>query len=74
LRERGDEIKQEELMRLFNRLEGLDERARREIAQSFDRLVNKLLHPPLKSLREEAQQGAPHGLLDALRRLFQLKD
>ena len=24
--------------------------------------------------RDEAEKGAPHGLLDALRRLFQLKD
>ncbi|MCA9172840.1 MAG: hypothetical protein KDB23_34525, partial [Planctomycetales bacterium] len=39
-----------------------------------DRLVNKLLHPPLESLRHEAKHGTPHGLLDALRRLFQLKD
>ena len=37
-------------------------------------LVNKLLHPPLESLRSEAEQGTPHGLLDALKRLFQLKD
>ena len=42
---------------------------------AFDRLVNKLLHPPLESLRDEAQQGAaPHGLLEALKRLFQLKE
>ena len=34
-----------------------------EIRQSFDRLVNKLLHPPLESLRSEAEQGPPHGLL-----------
>lgn len=74
LRERGDEIKEDELERLFKRLEGLDDRTRREITQAFDRLVNKLLHPPLKSLREEAQLGAPHGLLEAMRRLFQLKD
>ena len=45
-----------------------------EIGQSFDRLVNKLLHPPLESLRSEAEKGPPHGLLDALKRLFQLRD
>jgi glutamyl-tRNA reductase len=74
LRERSEEIKQEELLRLLNKLTDLDERSRREIALSFDRLVNKLLHPPLKSLREEAEQGAPHGLLEALKQLFHLKD
>ena len=40
----------------------------------FDRLVNKLLHPPLESLRDEAEQGTPHGLLEASRRLFRLNE
>jgi len=53
---------------------GLDPNARAEVAAAFDRVVNKLLHPPLESLRDEAQHGAPHGLLEALKRLFQLKD
>jgi glutamyl-tRNA reductase len=74
LRERSEEIKQEELLRLLNKLPDLDDRSRREITLAFDRLVNKLLHPPLKSLREEAEQGAPHGLLEAMKRLFHLKD
>jgi glutamyl-tRNA reductase len=33
-----------------------------------------LLHPPLESLRSEAVKGPPHGLLEALKRLFQLQD
>lgn len=66
--------KDEELRRLFNRLPELDPRSRAEIEQSFERLVNKLLHPPLESLRDEAQHGPPHGLVDALKRLFQLTD
>jgi len=37
-------------------------------------LVNKLLHPPLESLRDEAESGPPDGLLEALKRLFQLRD
>ncbi len=74
LRERSEEIKREELSRLLNKLTELDERSQREITLAFDRLVNKMLHPPLKSLRDEAQHGAPHGLLEALKRLFHLKD
>lgn len=66
--------KEDELRRLFNKLPDLDERSRREISMAFDRLMNKLLHPPLESLRDEAKQGVPHNLLDALKRLFQLKD
>jgi glutamyl-tRNA reductase len=74
LRETCVALKEEELKRLFNRLPALDADARREIAQSFERLVNKVLHPPLESLRDEAQRGTPHALLDALKRLFQLRD
>ncbi len=66
--------KEEELRRLLNKLPQLDERAQQEIRYSFDRLVNKLLHPPLESLRDESRHGMPEVLLDALKRLFQLKD
>ncbi len=66
--------KEDELERLLSRLPELDDRAREEVRRSFDRLVNKLLHPPLESLRDESRAGVPRGLLDALARLFQLKD
>jgi glutamyl-tRNA reductase len=75
LKARADELKVEELTRLLNKLgSSADPKLTSEISTAFDRLVNKLLHPPLESLRDEAAHGAPHGLLDALRRLFQLKD
>lgn len=74
LKQRADELKDEELSRLLARLDTLDDRTREEIQRSFNRLVNKILHPPLESLRDEAQSGAPHGLLHALKRLFQLED
>jgi len=74
LKAQADQVKTEELRRLLNKLGGLDDRSRCEIVCSFDRLVNKLLHPPLESLRDEADSGPPHGLLDALKRLFQLTD
>ncbi|MFO0868276.1 MAG: glutamyl-tRNA reductase [Pirellulales bacterium] len=74
LKDRADEMKREELTRLLNKLGTVDERLRDEISRSFDRLINKVLHPPLESLRDEAQSGTPHGLLDALKRLFRLQD
>jgi glutamyl-tRNA reductase len=63
-----------ELERLYERLPNLDERSRQEIQQFADRLVGKMLHPPLESLRDESRNGSPHSLLEALQRLFQLKD
>jgi len=74
LRENYDTVKEDELTRLFNKLPELDDKAQGEIRQSFERLVGKLLHPPLQSIRDESQAGPPHGLVEALRRLFQLKD
>lgn len=74
LKQRADEIKIDELARLMNKLTELDDRQRDEVRRAFDRLVNKLLHPPLESLRDEAASGTPHGLLDALKRLFRLQD
>jgi glutamyl-tRNA reductase len=66
--------KEAELERLFSKLPQLNDRARGEIRQSFDRLLGKLLHPPLQSLREESRDGVPVALLDAVDTLFQLKE
>jgi glutamyl-tRNA reductase len=74
LRAGWEEPKQREMERLFHKLPDLDDRVRDEIRQSFDRLVNKLLHPPLESLRRESRQGIPEVLLQAVTRLFQLRD
>jgi glutamyl-tRNA reductase len=74
LREGWQRPKEDELNRLLNRLPDLDEKGREEVRRSFDRLLNKLLHPPLESLRDESRHGIPHVLLDALSRLFKLKD
>ncbi|RMF40712.1 MAG: glutamyl-tRNA reductase [Planctomycetota bacterium] len=76
LRSQADEIKREELARLLAKLESreVDPEICKEIEVAFDRLVNKLLHPPLKSLRDHADSKHHANLLDALRHLFQLKD
>jgi glutamyl-tRNA reductase len=74
LRQGWHEVRDEELRRLFNKLPGLDERARQEISLTFERYVNKLLHPPLESLRDESRTGTPHSLLEALKRLFRLEE
>jgi len=75
LRQGWEESKDDELRRLFNRLPDLSDRQRDEIRHSFDSLINKLLHPPLKSLRDAAAHGGTlHALRDAMMKLFHLKD
>jgi len=74
LRESCEVLKGEELQRLFNKIPASSASTREEITQAFDRFINKLLHPPLDSLRKESRTGTPHALLEALQRLFKLKD
>lgn len=74
LRKQWGTIKDAELHRLFNKLPDLDEKERDEIQYAFERLLGKFLHPPLESLRDESEKGVPHKLLDALARLFQLRE
>jgi glutamyl-tRNA reductase len=74
LRQGLERPKKAELERLFHKLPELDDQAREEISQFADRLVNKMLHPPMQSLRDASEPGAPLGLLDAVKRLFQLQD
>ena len=61
---------QDELDQLFSRFSQLDAEERRGIERTVERIVNKLLHPPLEALRDEARKGTPQGLLDAVKRLF----
>jgi glutamyl-tRNA reductase len=59
LRTKAAGVVDAELARLVGRLEGLDERARREIAQSMRRIADKLLHAPTVRVKELA--GSPSG-------------
>lgn len=76
LREHAQQIKREELDRLLPKLQALggEPAMQKEIEKSLDRLINKLLHPPLSSLKEDAAEGHQKGLLTALRELFRLGD
>lgn len=74
LRQSWQSAQEREMERLFHKLPHLDDRTRTEIGHSFIRLVNKLLHPPLESLRLESRSTVPMALLDAFSQLFQLRD
>jgi len=75
LKEQAEKTKREELLRLRNKLgNSADPQLEAELEIAFDRLVNKLLHPPLESLRNGTTEGEHRNLLDALIQLFKLKD
>ena len=73
LKRQVNDVKEAEFIRLMNRLDGIDPKHQSEIEQSFNRLVNKILHPPVKSVQSDSKSGT-NGLLDALKKLFQLGD
>ena len=74
LRDQMGDISRSELDLLFRRMPGLGDIERAAIEKTVHRIINKLLHPPLETLKGEAKSGTPHGLLDAIRRLFNLAD
>ncbi|MDG2128908.1 MAG: glutamyl-tRNA reductase [Fuerstiella sp.] len=72
LREQWSNVSRSELDLLCRREPNLTESQRASIEKTIHRIVNKLLHPPLETLKDEAKAGTPHGLLDAIRHLFHL--
>ncbi|MDZ4683967.1 MAG: glutamyl-tRNA reductase [Planctomycetaceae bacterium] len=72
LRDGWNDIAQQELERLFRKSNHFDDADRDAIERTVDRIVNKLLHPPLEALRDESKDEVAHGLLNALKRLFGL--
>lgn len=74
LRDEWHAIRQQELEQLFAKCDHLSDPDRSAIEKSVERIINKLLHPPLTVLKSEAKDGTPHGLLNAMRRLFSLGD
>ncbi|MBM79353.1 MAG: glutamyl-tRNA reductase [Planctomycetaceae bacterium] len=74
LREQWHDISAEEVDRLRSRLSHLTDKDFEAVERSVERIVNKLLHPPLEALKDEARDGTPHGLMDALRRLFHIRE
>jgi len=70
LHDRAESVRQAELDRFRNRLDGLDERQRDAVEALTRRLVGKLLHDPTVRLKDAA--GTPRGerLADAARDLF----
>jgi len=72
LSERLHGLKRAELEALRKRLPDLPEPAHEEIERMADRLVNKILHQPIRTLRDDSAGEAPGGLLRAALRLFGL--
>ena len=72
LRAKATEVVEAELARLARRLDGMDARSHREIAQSMHRIADKLLHAPTVRVKELAGSPGADSYETALRVLFDL--
>ena len=73
LRERFKAIGDAELERILPKLEQLSDHDRQLMAEMLHRVMQKLLHHPIKRLNEEARNGATSVYADTLRAMFNLE-
>jgi glutamyl-tRNA reductase len=55
IREKAEEIKKEELDKLFHKMPGLGEKETEAITYMATALMNKLIHPPTAALKEDSE-------------------
>jgi glutamyl-tRNA reductase len=72
LRQRAADVVEAELLRLDNRLPGLDAAYRDEVARTVRRVVDKLLHAPTVRIKQLASAPGGDSYAEALRELFEL--
>lgn len=72
LRQRAADVVEAELLRLDNRLPGLDGAQREEVAHTVRRVVDKLLHAPTVRVKQLANAPGGDSYAEALRELFEL--
>src|SRR6202012_4645052 len=72
LRQRAAEVVEAELLRLDNRLPGLQSAQREEVARTVRRVVDKLLHAPTVRIKQLASAPGGDSYAEALRELFEL--
>jgi glutamyl-tRNA reductase len=72
LRQRAADVVEAELLRLENRLPGLESTQREEVARTVRRVVDKLLHAPTVRIKQLASAPGGDSYAEALRELFEL--
>ncbi len=73
LRERLEEIREEELARTLPRLNGVSKKERKAVEAMASAIVNKILHGPLQALKSESRAETRDQLIEILMEVFQLE-
>ncbi|CAB4646699.1 MAG: glutamyl-tRNA reductase [Actinobacteria bacterium] len=74
LRERGEEVRNNELARSSSRLAGLSDEERASVEALTKSIVSKLLHEPTTRLKESAGSARGELLADAVAALFDIEE
>ncbi|MCI4625924.1 MAG: glutamyl-tRNA reductase [Candidatus Magnetoovum sp. WYHC-5] len=70
LRQIAENIKNDELEKLFNKISGFDDKEKQAIEQMANTIVNKLIHPPTAALKEDTDDRDM--LIETVRRIYSL--
>jgi glutamyl-tRNA reductase len=73
LRERLEEIREEELARTLPRLNGVSKKERKAVEAMASAIVNKILHGPLQALKSKSRAETRDQLIEILKEIFQLE-
>ena len=73
LKKRGEDIRQKEMTKAFNRLGDITERERKIISSMTNSIVNQLLHDPVMQLKAYALTKQGHMYTEILQNLFNLE-
>lgn len=69
----GEEIKQNELKRAFNRLGKISEQEEKVISSMANSIINQLIHSPMVNLKEMASSNQGHLYAEVVKKLFGLQ-
>lgn len=72
LKSRANDVKAEELERVFNKLSTLSDEEKKLVDHAVDRVINKILHDPIISVRKEATQKTEPKLIEMFKEFFNL--
>jgi len=73
LRQQVDELRQAEVDKTFANLKHLSDQDRKAVAAMSTALINKILHPPTRVLKQAQQDANAQPYVDALQTLFDLE-
>lgn len=74
LRQRAEDLRQGEVDRALSKLDHLSEADRKRVERLSRDLLNKFLHNPTARMRQAAENGREHDILEAARYLFGMED